>query len=47
MFGKQEPISAMPLEEYNPTTGTHQFAFEKAIEAEQLAMFIMDAMDVI
>jgi hypothetical protein len=26
---------SMPLEEYELTTSTHQFAFEKSIEAEQ------------
>jgi hypothetical protein len=33
--GKQEPLCDMPLEEYDLTTGTQQFAFENAIEAEQ------------
>jgi hypothetical protein len=34
-FGKQEPLCAMPLEENEFITSTRQFAFEKAIEAEQ------------
>jgi hypothetical protein len=33
--GKQEPLCAMPLDEYELMTSTQQFAFEKAIEAEQ------------
>jgi hypothetical protein len=32
--GKQEPLCAMPLDEYELITSTQQFAFEKAIEAE-------------
>jgi hypothetical protein len=34
-FGKQEPLCAMPLEEYELTTSIQQFDFEKLIEAEQ------------
>jgi hypothetical protein len=34
-FVKQEPICAMPLEEFELMTRTQRFAFEKAIEAEQ------------
>jgi hypothetical protein len=33
--GKQEPLCSMPLDEYELMTRTQQFAFEKAIEAEQ------------
>jgi hypothetical protein len=33
--GKQETLCAMPLDEYELMTSTHQFAFKKAIEAEQ------------
>jgi hypothetical protein len=33
--GKQEPLFAMSLDEYEFMTSTQQFAFEKAIEAEQ------------
>jgi hypothetical protein len=33
--GKQEPLCAMPLDEYELMTSTEQFSFEKAIEAEQ------------
>jgi hypothetical protein len=33
--GKQEPLCAMPLDDYKLMTSTQQFAFEKVIEAEQ------------
>jgi hypothetical protein len=33
--GKQEPLCAMPLDEYELMTSTQQFSFEKAIQAEQ------------
>jgi hypothetical protein len=34
-YGKQEPLCAMPLDEYELMSKTQQFAFKKAIEAEQ------------
>jgi hypothetical protein len=34
-YGKQEPLCAMPLDEYELMTSSQQFDFEKAIEAEQ------------
>jgi hypothetical protein len=34
--GKQEPLCAISLDEYALLTNAHQFAFEKAIEAEQI-----------
>ena len=34
-FGKQEPLCAMPLEQYELMSSTQQFAFEKAIESER------------
>jgi hypothetical protein len=33
--GQQEPLCAIPLDEYELMTRAQQFAFEKAIEAEQ------------
>jgi hypothetical protein len=35
-YGKQEPICAMPLGEYEIITSTQKFAFEKEIEAEHI-----------